>query len=227
MNNRFVLLLMLSTVFAGSALAQYTKERLQKAKEINARSYDDIKGSPYLYEEFMYCSPFSQRRGQAYKEEWLNYNGYEGAFEIKRQGKLYGLPVQDYDSLVVHPSKEDSLIAQEYFVKNLLPGKPGFVNVLYYGRHLQLIREFKSKAELQIVETPGKSLKTPKFTRYYYYILQKDRVPYKIHLRKADFILILGHKKELTAYIKQHKLNMSRPGDVKKLLRYYEEELAE
>ncbi len=225
--NRLILLLMLITGFAGGALAQYTKERLQKAKEINARSYEEIKGSPYLYEEFMYCSPFSQRRGKAYKEEWLNYNGYEGAFEIKRQGKLYGLPVQDYDSLVIHPSKEDSLVAQEYFVKNMLPGKPGFVNVLYYGRHLQLIREFKSKVELQVVETPGKSLKTPKFTRYYYYTLLKDDVPYKIRLRKADIILVLGHKKELTAYIKQHKLSMARPDDVKKLLRYYEEELAE
>ena len=216
---------LISTLIMGPATwAQYTQQRLDNSQAIKTDNYADIKGSPYLYKDFMY-STFFDSEGTQYKSELLNYNGYENTFEVIRDGKQYNFKVSLYDSIAVHPNKNDSLKLYESFVKRFSPNNTSFTNVVYYGKNIQLIRKFRVEVNQKVTETPGATIKTKRFADYANYSLVMHGETNKIRLKKSDIINKLGYKSAIQEYIKQENLSMNKVADVKKLLRYYENNL--
>ena len=205
-----------------NTLAQYTQQRLNKSQEINTSNYDKIKGSPYLYENFMYAS-FFDKEGVQYRSEFLNYNGYEQAFEVLREGKLYNFKVNQYDSIVVHPTKTDSLDVYEMFVRGAIPESRSLTNVIYYGPQVKLSRQFKVRIEVKTTETPGQTIKNERFAATSFYKLLHNGQTSSVRLKKSDLTGKLGHKAELLNYARKEKLSFTDIEDVKKILAYYEQ----
>lgn len=220
----FSFTLILIVLLDKTATAQYSQAKLDKSREINSTNYKSIKGDPYLYEDFMYATFFGSDTIQ-YQSEFLNYNGYEETFEVLRDGKKYNFSVSDYDSIVIHPTKNDSLLVYESFARGVMPADNSFANLVYHGTRLKLIREFKVKIDLRVTEAPGGSMKSERFTKFYYYSMVKDLELTRIRIKKSDIIDKLGHEGEVKAYLKKEKISISDMEDLKKFLAYYEQNL--
>lgn len=213
-------LLFIISLLPGFGLCQGQVIIVENAEEIQADRYKDIKGSPYLFEDWAVATLVGTR-GEETKDIRINYNGYEKEFEVLVQGKHITLDTRPFKRiLITTPTQEgQELLFQRGFHRDY---SHRFANIIYNGQELKLIREYVINLSKKKVENVGKTVEFERFVPdNKYYIWEKSEL-IPIKLRKKDLFKVLGRKTELDSYIKEHNLKLASHQDLHALFAYYE-----
>lgn len=179
------------------------------------RSKGDLKGSPYINEDFL----AAQIEGDLYM---MRYNAYEDQFEYL-----------DNDVVVTFPAKLGSTIVeiprlnQKYEYLNYKNGNSydyGYLAVVYESENLKLFKKEK------VIYIEGIAPKTSYDRAYpdeyrrdkdvFYYQINKgeiDRIPSR---RKQLTLLFKEKDKEIDNFIKDNKISLSDENDLIKLFEF-------
>ncbi len=193
-------------------------------RQLADNRYDDIKGSPYLYDEWKYASLFN-RDSTLIKYVLLNYNGYEKQFEIKYGRITATFDDRLFDRITVYV--EDTLSEKvEWFVRGLhFDIAPQMVNVIYDGQVYKLIRDFKVRLVKLTDDFPGTTLERYRFAKdYYYTLLYQDKL-YMMRLTRNRFIKVTGKRELINKIIVENQLDITKEPDVVRLLELLEQSL--
>ena len=208
---------------AVTSLSAQTMISFQDAEKYDEKRYADIKGSAYLFEDFI-DGYITGADGVLYDKVSINYNGFEEAFEIKQGDQFITLDEQYYSEIkVVKPGQQDTMT----FIRGVHPIFKGrFIELIYRSENATVVRrhyvglsettvnnigrkeEFKrflKKREIRLVTGTGaKDIKTLKHN-------------------KKKLLQTLGHKKELEAHIKDQKIDISSNEGLAALIQKWDE----
>ena len=209
-----LLSLSLSTLFA-----QESDLLLTNSQPINSDRYKGIKGDPYMFDEW--------RRGKIISEDadaienvLLNFNGQTNGFEIKQGDKYIELDPSWYLRVVVEGEKEGEKIV---FQKNFYaPLNNKFTRIVYKGKTVTVVEDFKSKVEKKVINNVGKNEEIKTFYNRKNYFLIKDKKPVLFRTKKKSLLPMLGMEKELESYMKKEKLKLNSEKDLIQLLTHYD-----
>ena len=193
---------------------------LDNAVELEEGRYDDIKGSPYLFPDFVKAD-IIDLENKEYKGIPLNFNGHSGNFEIKRGDMFINLDEKLYRQITIE--LEDQKM--EFFrgIDRAAPNR--FVQVVYTGKRLKLIRNFKANIQERKVEAPNKTMLIKKFIPLkLYYIADTGELQF-VKLTKKGVAKVLG--KGVEQYAKKMKINLGTEEGLIAGLKYYEKTMVE
>ena len=194
-------------------------------RQLADNRYDDIKGSPYLYDEWKYASLLT-RDSTLVKYVLLNYNGYEKQFEIKYGHITATFDDRLFDRITVY--MDDTLSDNvEWFVRGLhFDIATELVNVIYDGRAFKLIRGYKVRLVKLSDDFPGTTLERYRFAQDFYYMLLYQDKLYMMRLTRNRFIKVIGNRELINKIIVENQLDISKETDVVRFLELLEQSLS-
>jgi hypothetical protein len=85
-----------------------------------------------------------------------------------------------------------------------------------------VFRDFRAIISEKTIQNVGEAVEFKRFfPKVDYYLMQNGELK-TINTKKKTLIKLLGHKKDLEAYIKEHKLDLDSARDLKKLFTFAE-----
>jgi hypothetical protein len=224
MNNiKLISLIAISVLLNHTSLAQkgetlYSTE--DKTRHIDHSEYKDIKGSPYLFEEW-YTAKVIGMDGTYTEYLKMNFNGLTHQLEILEDGKTQVLIENTYLKAIFNDG------TNEYtFMAGIHPdlGRDK-ICIPFDGQEIKFIKDFKVRIEESVMQTPGAATVFEKFARSTDYYIMKRGNLIKINLRKKSILKALDNK-EVDLYVKNENLKMNSENDLIKVLQYYETAIA-
>jgi len=157
-----------------------------------------------------------------YTNVTLNYNGFEEAFEVKRNNNAFiALNNRYYKSIII--SSDQGLDGTLRFEK--VPDKrykDKFLQVVHKGDKITIYKYFEARKGEVTVQDVGKTRTFENFSKVSTYLrLEGDRLRI-LKIKKKSLFSELGEKKALDSYIKKNKLKLNKDLDLQKLLQYFE-----
>jgi len=148
----------------------------------------------------------------------INFNGATNEVEIRKGDKFIELQKVDYKTIHVGKGDLKSIFLRD--IDGLF--KTDFVESIYEGSDIALVRKFESKMEEVEMQNVGKTERIKRFNRKFKYILIKDGKSSILKTKKKQLIAALGKKKQLDAFIDSGKLKKDRRNHLKEIIAYYE-----
>ncbi len=216
------LALLLMVHLAGQSFAQIIPPF--PTRQLADNRYDNIKGSPYLYDEWKYASLLT-RDSMLIKYVLLNYNGYEKQFEIKYGNVTATFDDRLFDRITVYV--DDTLTDNvEWFVRGLhFDIATELANVIYDGQAFKLIRGYKVRLVKLTEDFPGTTLERYRFARdYYYTLLYQDKL-YMMRLTRNRFNKVIGNRELINKIIVENQFDITKEADVVRFLELLEQSL--
>lgn len=209
--------LALTISLMGQAQNATTIYDVSKTRVIDQSNYEEIRGTPYLYEDW-YPAKLLDADGKYHKFPAVNFNGYTHELESKTDGEVEEFIGHAYLKIIVNTGKYEHT-----FIRGIHPdfGRD-IVCILYDGQNVKFIKEFRVKLEESVIQTPGIPTVFEKFSPTKNYYLMVDFELNKTKLKKKSIIELLGHKTEIEKYLKQEKININSESGLIRLLNYYE-----
>lgn len=181
-------------------------------------SENNIKGSPYLHDDFFYGSIYTVQK-QHFADIPLRYNIYNDDLEFKTpEGNIQALATPEIVEKAIFGSTQ--LVYCPYVLNK--KDKKGFFIVLEEGK---VSLYAKPAVAFKEATTPGayKEPEPPKFVK------KSDEYYLRVGTNPAE---IIGNKKELMAafpdnqdqvksYISKNKIKTNKPESLKELVKYY------
>jgi hypothetical protein len=201
-------------------VAQQSVSVLETTRPVDPSRYEDIKGSPYLYEVWVPAEIVGSN-GEIYHDVLINFNGLTRQIEMKKNGMVSQMNPISY--LKVIATTENGT---ETFFRGIHPDLGAELLCLPYdGQRVKLLKEFSVKKQENEVQTPMRPTVFEKFvpSSEYYIMIDGNITPIK--LKKKKIIEALGMKSEIDSFIKKEKINLSTEKGLVKLLNYYESDL--
>lgn len=198
------------------AKAQYTEDF--RAREVLAKTYTDIKGSPYVFDDWA-LGVVKMASGSSYKDMLLKYDQVTGELMFKdKTGKTLGFADPIAEFKIIDKTNNFRIFRSGYKPADGNSEK-SFYEVLYDGG-TTLLRDPKknvvehrsynsSTAVKSIVETPA------------YYVLVNGQLV-KVKKDKKVLLAALANSPELDKYIQDNKLNLKEDKDLAKAMLYYD-----
>ncbi len=188
-------------------------ERREQIQNVN-----DIKGSPYLNDEFINGTIYTTSNYQ-YPNIPLRYNIYSDNLEFKTPtDEIYQLSAPEVIVKAEFGGIKMEYIPFIYFKKM----KRGFFQVKEEGKASLYIR---SHIQLQQPTKPGayKEAQPAKFLKktHEFYIRFGKNAALKVGKKKETVAIFPKFQKEIEDFIKKNKINTNKEADLKKLVRHY------
>ena len=193
------------------------------SQPIDTLRYLAIKGSPYLYKEWK-LADIQSRDGRVYKQVLLNYNGYEGKFEVAQPSNRITLDESLYDQIIV--SIDSTSGNKEWFIKGLhYEIALTFGNVIYNSERIKLIRDFYVRISETSNELHGDPTIHKKFVATEAYsILYKSKLQFVRQTRKS-LGKVFENKDLVNEIVLNNNLNLSKEVDLIKFMTLLDNQL--
>ncbi len=196
--------------------AQYAEDF--RAKAVLEKQYVDIKGSPYLNDDWS-VGIVKMASGSTYKDMSLKFDQISGDLIFKnREGKTMGFADRVNEFRLADKNNVSRLFRSGYKPADA-NSENSFYEVLYDGgtvllkdpkKNIVEHRSYNSSTAVKsIVETPA-------------YYLQINGQLVKIKKDKKSILSALGNPAQLDKYIQDNKLNLKEDADLAKLMLYYD-----
>ncbi len=225
---RFALLFsMLVLLLQSDISAQQDRIIFDNAQKIDNDRYKGYKGNPYYFKIWVYGDVYNQN-GEKYEDLLLNYNIESSTFEVTNGERYLELDPRYYWAVTVKQDKNvvdleddrDSIV----FIRGLLPDdERKFVEVLYNGSRVKLLKELYVALSSKKIENVGQTIKLKRFNRKDKHFLVVDGEYKKIKMKKKDALKTMGPEKELKNWLKSSKNKLKKDKDWMALMQYYEE----
>ncbi|MEO0340767.1 MAG: hypothetical protein AAF242_16355, partial [Bacteroidota bacterium] len=121
---------------AVTSISAQTMISFQDAEKYDVKRYADIKGSAYLFKDFVdgYITGVD---GVIYDKVSINYNGYEEAFEIKQGDQFITLDEKYYSKIKIVEEGKDTMT----FIRGVHPIFKGrFIELIYRSDNATVVR---------------------------------------------------------------------------------------
>ncbi|MEM6718621.1 MAG: hypothetical protein AAF611_04885 [Bacteroidota bacterium] len=191
-----------------------TRER--DAYEID---WDNVKGSPYLHEEYKLAQFFVGQK--AYGNVMMRFNTYTDEIELMpQQGEEeVGALMKLDDSKIIFGNKTLKLFSYKDEDGN---AEKGYFLVLNTAENVKLLLRKKCVfSPSEKAPTANQADRKAKFTQYDYFYILKDGMPVQVTPKKKAIVKIFPEKKnEIKDYIKSEKLKLKKQQDFAKLVDY-------
>ena len=216
------ILIILSLHFANNVSGQ--EKVFFNSRPIDTLRYADIKGSPYLYEEWK-LADIESRNGKLYKQVLLNYNGYEQKFEVDQAGTRITLDESLYDTIIVY--LQDTVSGnKEWFIKGLHYDLAlSFANVIYSSEQIKLIRDFRVRVSETTNELHGDPSVRKKFVANEVYSILYNSKLHFVRLSKKSLGRIFDNKELVKEIVINNNLNLSEEADLLEFLKILDRQL--
>lgn len=194
--------------------------------DVSEDRYPEIKGSPYLFDDW-HSADLLTSGMKKIKGIPTRFNAYTGEFEVRQDDKYILLELSRFMRIKFSVDEKgnpvendaDGLVFQAGF-HPVFRGK--FVNIIYPGREMILVRNFDSSVSEKTVQDVGKTVEFKRFLhREEYFLLSKGEL-HPVKLNKKGLIKVLGNKKALEDYIRDNDLDLDTHRDLRKLLTFAE-----
>lgn len=208
---------------------------------ITKQSYPEIKGSPYLFKDWIKAD-LIHLRNKPINDATIRYDLYEGNVEVLDDGVNLGsdnileidgdkfIVLEDnyYRKVKITRDKNpkmfkdfdvDTLYLMKGIHKDYLR-KYGVV--LFDGPTVKLVRTIDIIFRESKINSPGKIEKIKKFNRKKGYELIYDKKKTVVKLKDKDFYKVLGKEAALKKYKKTNKLKLKKVPEFIELLKYFE-----
>lgn len=199
-----------------TALAQYTEDF--RAKAVLEKTYTDVKGSPYLFDDWS-LGVVKMASGSSYKDMSLKYDQVTGELIFKdKTGKAQGFadPVAEFK--IIDKSNAFRIFRSGYKSIDNNSDK-SFYEVLYDGG-TTLLRDPKKNIVEHRAYNSSTAVKSIVETPAYYVVLNGQVI--KIKKDKKAILAVLSNSAQLEKYIQDNKLNLKDDADLAKLMLYYD-----
>ncbi|MGD9931285.1 MAG: hypothetical protein AB7U05_14790 [Mangrovibacterium sp.] len=180
-------------------------------------TYDDIKGSPYLHDDFAPSRILSQD-SSLYSEVPLRYNIYSDNIEFtNRNGEV--MEILDPDRYQLFMVGEESFMHLSFADGNTI--EKGYFQVLVSGPN-QLLKRYRISYRPAEPAKPFKDPEPPKFVHMQpdLYISVNGQPAEKITNTRKAFDLLQPVKPEIADWVKNEKLNLKKEEDLIQLIQY-------
>ena len=192
-------------------------ERLNYFKEgVAKKSYNGIKGSPYLHDDFREAE-VRTREDITYKGE-LRYNIFEDEMEYKVDGVVYWIS----NALIIDYIKIDNETFM-YFCKEGMDSDKGcYFKALVTG-DCNLLGKKGINLQDAVKPKPYQEARPAEFIkRKDIYFLQKGNTyPQRISNKKSVVEVLSDKSTEISKFIKTNKINISKEDNLIDLINYY------
>ena len=191
---------------------------MTNSKPIDKNKYRDVKGTPYLFEDWVNGKIISND-ADVIDDILLNYNGESSEFEIKHNNRFIELNPNWYLRVIVTQENNEEIIFQRSFVA---PLKNKFVRLVYKGKNLSLVEQFTAEIITKVFNNVGKNEELKSFypKRQYFLVQRREATP--IRLKKKNVLSVLGKKAELEAFLKKEKIKLDTEEQLIRVLKFYE-----
>ena len=192
---------------------------------IDEDRYEDIKGSPYLFEEFV-SGTLYQTNKDFIKDLKINYNGFSGSFEFEKDGKHYELDNEFYVKLEVVTDKfskdrSDNMSDTTVFLRGLNPDDyTRFYMMVEGGENATIFKEFDVYESKRKIENVGLTIDVKNFGSQFLYYAVQGSTPKVFKLKSKTVLKTLGDKR-LELYTKNKGLKLDNEKDLRQLVKYY------
>lgn len=214
---RSYLLALFILIFLVKAKAQYLQDI--QGRPIMETSYTDIKGTPFLFENWM-PGVVQLENGNTFNNVPLKYNVFDEKLYFKNPKNEELLefvqPVKSFKFVAL----DDAGVYEKGFPAiDKFTGET-FYSVLYSGKEKLLNKKYKTTLEVR----PYNSATTEKsFVDHSDYFLVKNGKIERIKNSKKDFLAIFSDKaNEIDAFIKKEKIDFKNNADLVKVFQYYD-----
>ncbi|MCB0633535.1 MAG: hypothetical protein R2824_09130 [Saprospiraceae bacterium] len=195
--------------------------------DINQNRYPDVKDSPYLFKDDWHPADLLGKDMKRVPNMPTRYNMYTGEFEVRNKDKFIRLATSQFMRIEFEVNEKGKPLAEgeEKFIfqAGFHPRfQDRFVNVIYSGPMMVVFRDYRSNISEKTIQNVGETVAFKRFfTKVEYYMLQGGELK-AIRNNKNSIIKLLGHKKELEAFIKENKTDFDSVSDLKKLFTFAE-----
>lgn len=190
--------------------------------------YKDYKGSPYLFKSFVPAVILSNN-GVRIPVNELNYNGHTKNMEVRSRDQYVELDDRMYIRIEV-PVEGNLELMLKYDRPNIILQKNAhsilkgrFGDLMYIGDNVILFSDIYVSLKDNHVNTPGKTVTFKRFNTQKRFYVDIDGELISIKRKKKSLLKALGKSKALSAFIKEHKLDLKSDLDLIKLMAYYDE----
>lgn len=195
--------------------------------DVNKNRYADVKESPYLFDDEWLPANLLTKEMKRVPEMPTRYNLYTGEFEVRQGDKFIRLASDRFMRIEFEVDEEGEQVNDDanrlIFQASFHPRfKDRFVNVIYTGATRVLFRDYRAIISNKTVQNVGDTVEFKRFHKKVDYYLMQNGDLKTIKNNKKSLIKILGHKKELESFIKEHKLNLDSGTDLNKLFTFAE-----
>lgn len=195
--------------------------------DVNEERYPDVKESPYLFGDDWHAADLLTKEMNRVPGMLTRYNLYTGEFEVRQEDKFIRLASDRFMRIEFEVDEEgeaadndeEKLIFQASFHPRF---KDRFVNVIYSGPTMVLFRDFRAIISTKTIQNVGDTVEFKRFhSKVDYYLMQNGELK-TINTKKKSLIKLLGHKKDLESFMKEHKLDLDSAPDLNKLFTFAE-----
>lgn len=220
------LLSLLFMIIACSAISQiYTNESealMTNRLVIDETIYEDIKGSPYVFDDFVKADIFD-KYGNLIKDVSVNYNAFDHGMEVRKNGNSTILDESQYLKITIkdHNLKKNvdgPLVFVPYYGSSATNVK--YVQEIVHSPMLRLYKKYRVGKKESTINTPGEIITHERFNMYKEYIIFKDGEYIQVKSKIDDFIKIIGHEKELKSFAKKNKIKLKTDQQAKEFIEY-------
>lgn len=200
------------------------------SQPIEAFRYRDVKGSPYLFDDFVIGNIVSTNI-DVYENMALNLNGHTNHFEVRRGREVVELDETWYLRVEIHPELNPTLsrrFGKEkiIFQRSIHPKLQNvFAQVLFAGTRTVFLRTFHADLSKKTVQDVGKTLEFKRFNGKFLYHLIKDGELVHLRLKKKNILKTLGERKEMEAFAKENNIDFKDEKDLIRLVAFYDQKL--
>lgn len=199
-----------------SAVAQYTEDF--RAKTVLEKTYTDVKGSPYLFDNWS-LGIVKMSSGSSYKDMSLKYDQVTGELIFQdKSGKSLGFADPIAEFKIIDKNNAFRIFRSGYKAADNNSDK-SFYEVLYDGgttllkdpkKNIVEHRSYNSSTAVKsVVETPA-----------YYAVVNGQLIKFKKD--KKAILAALPNSGKLDKYIEDNKLNVKDDKDLAKVMLYYD-----
>ena len=208
--------------FNSYRLNDYFEDIINMKKNRNSEKLDmsKISGSQYFNDSFVLGKIYVQNK-EIEKPFSLRYNAFNDQIETTNGVEI--------DALIRNRTIS-ALIGKDKFIFKLYNEngitKNGYLIELFKGDNIILLKQLSKKLkEGKQARTPHTTSVPPKLVdEINYFLLINNEVTNKISLKKKLFLKLFesSYQKNITQFIKQHKLNLKKTEDLIRIFEYYD-----
>jgi len=216
MKHLFLILISVMSLTITNAQSNVT---LLHSKPIDPHRYDNIKGSPYIFENWVKAD-ILPTAGNKIEGVEINFNGYTQLFEVRKGNQFVELVDIDFIGIKITDTLPGcgNMFFLKYDQPKMRNRYPLFV---YNGKKYKLVKDFHITLAENKMETPGKTMKFQTFNDVYNYFLWKDQVMEPVRLNRRSLLEKINDP-DAEAYLDAEQIDITTEEGTCRLLNWLE-----
>ena len=217
----FLSIFLISSLFGTLSFSQQKSVMMFNSRGLDPDRYIDIKGSPYMFENWKYGKTVNSN-SEIIDSLEINYNGYTHNVEIRKGGTYIELDAYHYPLVVVYNDESGKEIFLRRNSSQTLLNR--YTRLVFSGLEFMVVEDFNTRIETKRVNDVGVIRESQTFVSKKNYFIIHENKSKLIKMKKDALIKLLGNEGELDNYLKKTKNKLKTEEDMVALFKFFDKE---